>query len=214
MPLNRQPIAAKKLYLCNASKNQLLFMLNIVIFGAPGSGKGTQSELLIQKYGLKHISTGEILREEIKAGTELGKLADSYMSKGHLVPDEVVIGILEELITKHKEGNGFIFDGFPRTLPQGEALDGMLRHHEQEISIVLSLEVNDDELIERLLNRGKISGRADDNRETIESRLNVYYSQTSPLKAFYHAQGKLKNIHGSGSIEEIFRSIETQIDAL
>lgn len=189
-------------------------MLNVVIFGAPGSGKGTQSELLIQKYGLKHISTGEILRQEIKAGTELGKLADSYMSKGNLVPDEVVIGILEELIIRHKEEKGFIFDGFPRTLPQGVALDKMLAEHEQEIGAVISLEVNDEELVQRLLNRGKISGRADDNRETIEARLSVYYNQTSPLKDFYSKQGKLIHIHGSGSIEEIFHRIEKEIDAL
>lgn len=189
-------------------------MLNIVIFGAPGSGKGTQSELLIKKYGLKHVSTGEIFREEIKAGTKLGKLADSYMSKGHLVPDEIVIRILEELVKNHRGSKGFIFDGFPRTLAQGEALDKMLAQNGQEISAVLSLEVENEELIERLLKRGEISGRSDDNRETIEARLNVYYHQTSPLKVFYKNQGKLKTIHGSGSIEDIFRSIEKEIDVL
>jgi adenylate kinase len=189
-------------------------MLNIVIFGAPGSGKGTQSELLIKKYGLKHISTGEILREEIKNATELGKLAESYMSKGHLVPDSVVIDILEELIEKNTDTKGFIFDGFPRTLAQGEALNEMLTKHKQQINAVISLEVEDEELIDRLLKRGQILGRSDDNRETIESRLKVYYSQTSPLKAFYKEQGVLKQIDGAGSIEDIFALIEREIDNL
>jgi adenylate kinase len=189
-------------------------MLNIVIFGAPGSGKGTQSELLIEKYGLKHISTGEILREEIKSNTKLGKLAESYMSKGHLVPDKVVIDILEELVEKHLKTKGFVFDGFPRTLAQGEALKTMLAKHGQKIDTVINLEVEDDELIDRLLKRGQISGRADDNRATIESRLKVYDSQTSPLKKFYSEQGVLKHIHGIGSIKDIFSLIEKEIDNL
>ena len=145
-------------------------MLNIVIFGAPGSGKGTQSDLLISKYGLKHVSTGEILRSEIKAGTELGKTADRYISKGELVPDEIVIGMLEEVILKNMDKKGFIFDGFPRTLPQGEALDNMLKKNSMAISSVLSLEVRDEELTDRLLKRGQLSGRSDDNGETIASR--------------------------------------------
>jgi adenylate kinase len=189
-------------------------MLNIVIFGAPGSGKGTQSELLIERYGLKHISTGEILREEIKNGTKLGKLAESYISKGHLVPDDVVIDILEELIEKNRESKGCIFDGFPRTLAQGEALKTMLEKHGLKIDIVINLEVEDDELIDRLLKRGKISGRPDDNRDTIESRLKVYDSHTSPLKKFYSEQGVLKHVHGVGSIKDIFSLIEIEIDNL
>ena len=192
----------------------IILMLNIVIFGAPGSGKGTQSELLIEKYGLKHVSTGEILRNEIKNETKLGKLADSYMSQGQLVPDEVVIAMLEDLVKRNRHANGFIFDGFPRTLPQGESLDKILADNGQEISIVLSLRVEDEELIDRLLKRGQILGRSDDNRETIESRLKVFYNQTSPLKLFYEKQGKLVNIEGSGSIEKIFESIEKEIDKL
>lgn len=189
-------------------------MLNVVIFGAPGSGKGTQSELIIGKYGLKHISTGDLLRAEIRAQTELGKTAGSYISKGELVPDEVVIAMIEELIKKYPDVKGFIFDGFPRTLAQGEALDEKLKENGQAISAVISLEVADQELITRLLKRGEISGRSDDNRETIESRLKVFYSQTQPLKEFYSKQNKLANIKGSGSIEDIFASIEQELDQL
>jgi adenylate kinase len=189
-------------------------MLNIVIFGAPGSGKGTQSAKLVEKYTLKHLSTGDILRSEIKAGTELGKLADSYMSKGHLVPDELVIDILDSLIGKHRDAKGFIFDGFPRTLAQGKALGKMLEKHGEGINAVLSLEVEEEELIDRLLKRGQISGRTDDNRETIESRLKVYHSQTEPLKEFYRTHGTLKNIEGVGSIDDIFGSIVKEIDCL
>lgn len=189
-------------------------MLNIVIFGAPGSGKGTQSAKLVKKYGLKHLSTGDILRNEIKADTELGKLADSYMSKGHLVPDELVIDILDSLIGKHRAAKGFIFDGFPRTLAQGEALGKMLAKHDEAVDAVLSLEVEEEELIDRLLKRGQISGRADDNRETIESRLKVYHAQTEPLKEFYRTHGTLKNIEGVGSVDDIFGSIEREIDRL
>ena len=169
---------------------------------------------MIEKYGLKHVSTGDILRAEIKAGTELGKLAESYMSKGHLVPDEVVIGILDELIRNNAGAKGFIFDGFPRTLAQGIELDNMLAGNNTEISIVLSLEVHDEELVDRLLKRGQISGRSDDNRETIESRLQVYYNQTSPLKTFYDEQGKLKIIEGVGSVDTIFKTIEKEVDSI
>lgn len=189
-------------------------MLNIVMFGAPGSGKGTQSQLLIDKYGLMHISTGEILRSEIKKGTDIGALANIYISKGQLVPDDVVINILKILLEENAHCNGFIFDGFPRTLPQGKALNKILLEHDKKIDAVISLEVDDEELIERLLKRGEISGRSDDNRETIESRLNVYYSQTEPLKEFYAKQGLLKMIRGSGSIEEIFHSIEKEMENL
>jgi adenylate kinase len=187
-------------------------MLNIVIFGAPGSGKGTQSNYLKEKYGLEHISTGDLLRAEIAQKSELGKMAENYIAKGQLVPDEVVIGMLEETIKKNPNAKGFIFDGFPRTLAQGEALDKILKKFGQEISIVISLEVDDEELINRLLKRGELMGRSDDNRETIESRLKVYYNQTAPLKEFYAKQGKLVEIKGKGSIEEIFASIAQAVD--
>ena len=206
----------EKVYLCIGKIffYKIINMLNLIIFGAPGSGKGTQTAFLTEKYNLKHVSTGDILRAEISEGTELGKLAESYMSEGKLVPDEVVIGILNELIKKNKGGNGFIFDGFPRTLAQGEALDEMLKKNDEEISVVVSLEVDDNELIDRLLKRGQISGRSDDNRETIENRLKVYYDQTSPLKEFYRKQGKLNEIMGVGSIESISSSIQAGIDKL
>ncbi len=189
-------------------------MLNIVIFGAPGSGKGTQSEKLIEKYGLKHVSTGDLLRSEIKKKTKLGLMADSYISKGQLVPDEVVIRMIEGLFDKHQGTPGFIFDGFPRTLTQGKALDEILNKKGEKISMVLSLEVEDEELIERLLKRGEISGRSDDNRETIESRLKVYYEQTAPLKEFYREQGKLVRITGHGSIDTIFESMATVVNRI
>jgi len=187
-------------------------MLNVVIFGAPGSGKGTQSIHLKDKYGLIHISTGDLLRAEMAAKTDLGKMAESYIVEGQLVPDEVVIGMLEDTIKKNPEAKGFIFDGFPRTLAQGEALDEILKKFGQEISIVISLEVDDEELIDRLLKRGELMGRSDDNHETIESRLKVYYNQTAPLKEFYAGQGKLVEISGKGSIEEIFASIAEAVD--
>jgi len=189
-------------------------MLNVVIFGAPGSGKGTQSEKLIEKYGLKHVSTGDLLRAEIKDKSQLGQMAESYMSRGQLVPDEVVIGMLEGLVQKNNHVKGFIFDGFPRTLAQGEALDALLTKYHEEVNVVLSLEVEDEELIVRLLKRGEISGRSDDNRETIESRLRVYYDQTAPLKDFYEEQGKLVRIPGQGSIDDIFASMENILDRI
>ena len=189
-------------------------MLNIVIFGAPGSGKGTQSELTAKKYGLKHVSTGELLRTEIKAGTELGKIADSFISHGNLVPDEIMIEVLEDLIRKNLDHKGFVFDGFPRTLPQGKALDLKLKKNGTDISAVFSLEVDEEELIDRLLKRGKISGRSDDNRQTIESRLDVYHQQTEPVKEYYAQQNKLTYIKGKGSIDDIFKSIEEVIDNL
>jgi len=203
-------------YICDERNINILIkkqtMLNIVIFGAPGSGKGTQSNYLKEKYGLKHISTGDLLRAEIAEKSELGKMAENYIVKGQLVPDEVVIGMLDETIKKNPNAKGFIFDGFPRTLAQGEALDKILKKYGQEISIVISLEVDDEELIDRLLKRGQLMGRCDDNRETIESRLKVYYNQTAPLKEFYAKQGKLVEIKGKGSIEEIFASIVQAVD--
>lgn len=189
-------------------------MLNVVIFGAPGSGKGTQSEKLIEKYGLSHVSTGDLLRAEMKVKSQLGQMAESYMSRGQLVPDNVVVGMLEGLIKKNNHVKGFIFDGFPRTLAQGKALDAMLVKYDEKVNVVLSLEVEDEELIARLLKRGEISGRSDDNKETIESRLRVYYDQTAPLKDFYREQGKLVRIPGQGSVDEIFASMEAVVDRI
>ncbi len=187
-------------------------MLNIVIFGAPGSGKGTQGELIAKKYKLEHVSTGELLRDEISAGTKLGNTANEYISKGQLVPDNIVIDIIDELIKKNLDKKGFIFDGFPRTVAQGVALDDKLKENNLSITSILCLDVEEESLIERLLNRGKIEGRADDNRETIESRLKVYHQQTEPLKEFYNKQGKLSVIEGNGTIENIFSSIEKVVD--
>jgi adenylate kinase len=187
-------------------------MLNIIIFGAPGSGKGTQSEYLIKKYNLAHISTGDVLRAEIKNGTELGKLAEGYISKGQLVPDDVVIGMLGHVLDSKKDVAGVIFDGFPRTLPQGDALDNLLKERGEEVSVVVSLEVEEPELIERLIKRGQQSGRSDDNLETIKSRLDVYKNQTSPLKEHYKKTGKLTPIKGKGTIDEIFDLISEAVD--
>lgn len=156
-------------------------MFNLVIFGAPGSGKGTQSQKLIDRYGLTHISTGDVLRAQIAAGTELGKIADSYISKGHLIPDELMVDILAQEVDRLRpQSNGFIFDGFPRTIPQAEALKQMLEKRGEEVHSVIGLEVADEELMERLVKRGAESGRSDDNPETISNRLKVYHSTTSP----------------------------------
>jgi len=183
-------------------------MLNIVLFGPPGAGKGTQSEKLIQKYGLAHLSTGDIFRANIKGGTDLGNLAKSYIDKGQLVPDEVTIGMLESELKKHEGAKGFIFDGFPRTSAQAEALDALLAKMNTEISMMLALEVEEEELRKRLLLRGKDSGRADDqNPEIIQNRINVYNNETTPVKHFYTKQNKYKGIHGIGKIDEIFNAL-------
>ncbi len=187
-------------------------ILNIIIFGAPGSGKGTQSELLIEKYNLDHISTGEVLRAEIEKQTELGKIANIHISKGHLVPDELIIDTLENVLDEKENSNGIIFDGFPRTIAQGEALEKILEERGTSVTIVLNLEVEKEELVQRLLNRGKVSGRSDDNFETISSRLNVYTEQTAPLINYYKKQGKLVNIKGAGTVEDIFEKIVHSID--
>jgi adenylate kinase len=191
-------------------------MLNLVIFGAPGSGKGTQSELLIERYGLYHISTGEVLRNEIAKGTELGKTADSYISKGSLIPDELMISVLASVLDNNKEltSKGVIFDGFPRTIPQAVALKAMLAERGTKVHAVVGLEVADEELVERLLKRGKESGRADDNLETIKKRLEVYHSQTSPLKQHYTEEGNYYAIHGMGAVESIFATIAETLDKL
>lgn len=179
-------------------------MLNLVLFGPPGAGKGTQSERLTEKYGLIHLSTGDIFRANIKGETELGKKAKSYIDKGDLVPDEVTISMLQSEVDKHEKVNGFIFDGFPRTTAQAEALDKFLESKNQEITMMLALEVHDDELKKRLLERGKISGRSDDqNPEIIENRIKEYNKKTAPLKEYYEKQDKFKSIDGIGSIDDI-----------
>lgn len=188
-------------------------MLNIVIFGAPGSGKGTQSERIVEKYGINHISTGDVLRAEIKNGTELGKTAKSYIDQGQLIPDELMIDILANVFDSFKDSKGVIFDGFPRTIAQAEALKSMLAERGQEVNIMLDLDVPEDELMTRLIKRGKDSGRADDNEETIKKRLVVYHSQTSPLIDWYKQDGKYQHIKGQGLLEEIFSEVCKAIDA-
>lgn len=187
-------------------------MLNIILFGAPGSGKGTQSDKLKETYKLAHISTGDVLRAEIKNSTDLGKLAEGYMSKGQLVPDQLVVDMLAKELDSKKDKKGVIFDGFPRTIAQGVALDKMLAERGQAVSAVISLEVDEEELIDRLIKRGQQSGRSDDNLETIKSRLEVYKNQTSPLKNEYEKNKKLVTVKGVGTIDEIFDRITKAIE--
>ncbi len=190
-------------------------MLNIVIFGAPGSGKGTQSDKIIAEYGVAHISTGDVLRAEIKNNTELGQTAAKYINDGKLVPDSLIIDMLAATLdSKGKDIPGVIFDGFPRTIAQAEALNAMLAERGQQVSTVIGLEVEDEELIKRIILRGKTSGRADDNEETAKKRLATYYSQTLPLKDFYVKEGKYAKIQGMGSIDEIYGCIKEAIDAV
>ena len=190
-------------------------MLNIVIFGAPGSGKGTQSDKIIEEYGVAHISTGDVLREEIKKRTELGKLAASYIDNGDFIPDSVMIKILASVLdAKGKDIKGVIFDGFPRTIPQAEALDEMLAERGETVSTVIGLEVDDEELINRIVLRGKTSGRADDNEHTARHRLENYHNMTQPLKTYYIEEGKYVSVPGKGDIDEIFSRIKDVIDAV
>lgn len=187
-------------------------MLNIVLFGPPGAGKGTQSQNLINKYGLVHLSTGDLLRSEISNGTELGLKAKSIMDRGELVSDEIVIGMIESKLDANPNANGFIFDGFPRTKAQAEALDDLLQKKGTAISCMIALEVNDEELTKRLLERGKLSGRADDQNEgIIRNRINEYNNKTLPLKEFYSEQGKFHSIYGIGSIDGIFKEISDRL---
>ncbi len=187
-------------------------MYNLVVFGAPGSGKGTQSARLIDEYGLYHISTGELLRENIAKGTDLGHVADSYISKGQLIPDDLMIDILEHTLDENPEtANGVIFDGFPRTIPQAKALKEMLAKRGSKVHAVVGLEVDDEELIDRLLKRGQESGRSDDNIDTINERLKVYNAQTAPLREYYISEGKYHGVKGSGSIDDIFNAIKQEL---
>jgi len=188
-------------------------MTNVVIFGAPGSGKGTQSEMIIKKYGFKHFSTGDILRKKIANQTELGKMAEELINQGKLVPDELIIRMIAKELDSAKDSPGVIFDGFPRTYAQAEALKKMLNEKGFDVTVMLNIQVDDDELIKRLLERGKVSGRSDDNLETITKRIQTYYEQTTPVIDFYKKEGTAVDIKGMGSVESIFASISEAIDS-
>ena len=190
-------------------------MLNIVLFGPPGAGKGTQSQKLIDKYNLIHLSTGDLLRSEIAAGTALGLEAKKLMDNGILVPDEVVIGMIENKVKEHRHAAGFIFDGFPRTVPQAQGLDKLLQDNGTEISCMIALKVDDEELTKRLLLRGQTSGRPDDqNEELIRKRVEEYNTKTRPVADYYAGQGKFCAVEGIGEIEDIFQALCKQIDSL
>ena len=189
-------------------------MLNLVIFGAPGSGKETQSEKLIDRYHLHHISTGEVLRDHIARGTELGRTADSYISQGQLIPDELMLRVLEHELDNNpdKTAEGVIFDGFPRTIPQALALKDMMKRRGQKIHAVIGLEVPEDQLMERMVLRGKESGRSDDNPETIRKRLAVYHKQTQPLRDYYVGEGVYVPIKGDGTVDQVFERVIAALD--
>ena len=188
-------------------------MFNLILFGPPGSGKGTQSEKLIEKYGLVHLSTGDLLRKERKMKTPLGIEAQQFIDRGQLVPDEVVIGMISSALDENPGARGFLFDGFPRTVAQAEALDRLLELKKSEIALVLFLEVPEEELIRRLIHRGKTSDRTDDADESIQrKRQEVYKSETLPVAAYYAKSKKVVNVNGIGAIDEIFTRLSSQID--
>jgi adenylate kinase len=188
-------------------------MFNLILFGPPGSGKGTQSEKLIEKYELVHLSTGNLLRKEIAEKTPLGLEAENLINKGQLVPDEVVIGMIDSCLDEHKEAKGFLFDGFPRTIAQAEALDKLLHLKRSEIALVILLEVDEEELIKRLVLRGQTSGRSDDANESVQrKRQEVYKTETLPVASHYQKAKKVVRIDGMGKIDEIFERICVQID--
>jgi adenylate kinase len=188
-------------------------MFNIILFGPPGSGKGTQSERLIAKYGLKHLSTGDLLRSEIASQSPLGLAAKSFMDKGQLVPDEVVIEMISAALDNNPQANGFLFDGFPRTNAQAEALDKLLHQKETPISVVLALQVGEAELVKRLLHRGLTSGRSDDTEEVIRARILEYEKKTAAVADHYKKFNKVAYVKGEGSIDEIFDSLSKEIDS-
>nr|WP_321454271.1 adenylate kinase [uncultured Carboxylicivirga sp.] len=187
-------------------------MLNLVIFGPPGSGKGTQGVKIAEKYSLEHVSTGDLLRNAIHNNTAEGAIAKSFIDKGELVPDEAIIDIMDVFMEKLPADKGILFDGFPRTVAQAEALNGLLADHNRSLSALLNLEVENEELIERLVLRGKTSGRSDDNEETIKKRLEVYEAQTLPVMDFYKKEGVYQSVKGVGDIEEIFDNICQVLD--
>jgi adenylate kinase len=188
-------------------------MFNIILFGPPGCGKGTQSDKLVEKYGLVHISTGDLLREEMRLETPLGIEAKSFMDKGQLVPDEVVIGMVDSFFEKNKYANGFLFDGFPRTVAQADALDKLLELKKTEIHRVIVLDVDEEELIKRLINRGKTSGRSDDMDEKVQrKRQEVYKRETLPVAAYFAKARKVSHVNGMGDIDEIFDRISQELD--
>ena len=188
-------------------------MFNIILFGPPGSGKGTQSERIVEKYGLIHLSTGNLLRHEIAEKTPLGLEAKNLMDKGQLVPDEVVIGMIDTCLEKHADSKGFLFDGFPRTVAQAEALDKLLALRKTSICKVLALDVSEEELVKRLIKRGETSGRSDDTDENIiRRRYTVYKNDTEPVAEYYKEQDKLERIKGEGSVDEIFSALSKCIN--
>lgn len=188
-------------------------MFNLILFGPPGSGKGTQSEKLISKYSLKHLSTGDLLRSEISRKTPLGMEAKHFMDKGQLVPDEVVIGMISFALDENPEAKGFLFDGFPRTSQQAEALDKLLELKHTAINVMLALTVSEEELVNRLVKRGETSGRTDDiNEQVIRTRILEYHKKTAPVAEYYARDGKVESIKGEGSIDEIFNSLCSVID--
>ena len=188
-------------------------MFNLILFGPPGSGKGTQSEKIVQKFGLKHLSTGDLLRKELSEKTPLGVEAKNFMDKGQLVPDEVVIGMIDSCLDKNLDAKGFLFDGFPRTVAQAEALDKLLAFKKTSITKVLALEVSEEELIKRLLKRGETSGRSDDtNEEIIRKRFTVYKKETAAVAGHYRELGKFESIKGEGTVEEIFEALKQAIE--
>lgn len=191
--------------------NNMVF--NLVIFGAPGSGKGTQSTMLAEKYGLVHLSTGDLLRTEVQTGSPLGQQIDVYISKGNLVPDHLIVDMLGAVLDRNEGASGFIFDGFPRTPEQAVALKAMLNQKGTDVALMINLSVPEEELIARLLNRGLSSGRTDDNYETIQHRIQVYHEKTAPVKAYYEAVGCAVDINGTGSLNAIFERIQAAVNA-
>lgn len=190
-------------------------MINLILFGPPGSGKGTQAANLVDKYNLVHISTGDLFRYELSNDTPLGLKAKEYMSKGELVPDEITIGMLENKVNKHSDSNGFIFDGFPRTIPQAEALENLMNSKGSVIDSLISLKVDKEEVVNRILERGKTSGRADDtDRSIVENRFTVYENETRPVFEYFDKKGLSVELDGMGTIDEVFDRISVVIDSI